>query len=209
MLEEPEPRGERRAVLRMPTSVRRVVVAFKTCRVGDPADFALDYASQVLGGGRSGRLFRRLVLESGLATHVTVYNETRLDPGLFWIAAELQDGADPVAVEAAIREELDLLMQKGITAIERRRALAQLRASFLFEEDTAMDQAMKLGRFEAQAVGGWKLLDTALETYENTSAREVRDAARAFLGPDRANWVFGEPDRPSPAKSPRRKGARK
>jgi len=190
---EAVPAGERRGVIEAPTSVRRIAIAFPTCRVGDPDDYVLDIVSQALGGGRPARLYRRLVLDSGMATYVSCYNETRQDPGLFWITAEVQDGVPTEKVETAIREELDRLAAEGLEEDELRRIRAQVRSSFQFEDETALDQAMKIGRFEASAQGGYKVLDNILDTYAAVDSARVQEVMQRYFRPNAARCVWSVP----------------
>ena len=73
----------------------------------------------------------------------------------------------------------------------------QLRSSYLFEEETVLDVAMRLGRFEATADRGYKLLADVLERYEATTSADVKEVTKRYLTPDRGNvvWVHGEPHR--------------
>ena len=65
-------------------------------------DFALDLVWAVLTGGKLGRLYRRLVVDGGLATSVSTNNDARVEGGAFWLYAEAVQGVAPEALEAAI-----------------------------------------------------------------------------------------------------------
>jgi zinc protease len=202
-LAEPPPRGERRAVQRFPGNLTRLAIAMPTCRMGEPDDFVFDVIAYVLSAGKSSRLQRRLVLEEELATDVSVYNEVRQDPGLFWIAVELIDGADPHAVERIVREELDRLASGGATAAELRRARTQLRAGYLFDEETVLDLAMKIGRFEAMTERGHRLLESVLDSYAAVTSQQIKEVAQRTFPADRCTVVWSIPPQ-TPAKRRRR-----
>lgn len=193
-LQEPEPRGERRATIRFPGGISRMALTVKTCRMGERDDFVLDVIAFVLASDKSSRLHRRLVLEEQLATTVSVYNDVKQDPGLLWVTMELQEGADPGAAERVLEEELERLMTRNVTAAELRRARTQLRASYMFEEETVLDLAMRIGRFEAMTREGWRLLDKVLDTYDSVTAGEVREVAARYLRPSRRNIVWSLPE---------------
>lgn len=193
-LQEPEPRGERRATIFFPGGISRMALTAKTCRMGERDDFVLDVIAFVLASGKSSRLHRRLVLEEQLATTVSVYNDVKQDPGLLWVTMELQEGADRRAAERVLEEELDRLMTRNVTAAELRRARTQLRASYMFEEETVLDVAMRIGRFEAMTRKGWRLLDDVLETYESITPKEIKEVAARYLHPRRRNVVWSLPD---------------
>lgn len=187
VLDEPGKLAERRIVIRDPGKITRICVACRTCKMGQPDDFVLDLISAVLGSGKSSRIYDRLVTRERLATSVSVGNETRLDPGLFWVAAELCPGVTPAKVESVIREEMLKLVDKGPSAAELRRARMQIRSAYLFEEETVLDTALRIARFEALAEGGHKLLNKVLPIYEAQGARQIRNVARRYFAPE--SWA--------------------
>jgi len=78
----------------------------------------MDIVSDVLGGGKNSRLYKRLVYTDRTATAVQAY------VGPFEIASQIQvvvtvkPGEDPVKVEKAIDEEIASLLAKGPTPAE-------------------------------------------------------------------------------------------
>ncbi|HVP14944.1 MAG TPA: pitrilysin family protein, partial [Terriglobales bacterium] len=74
-------------VLEDRVQVPRVYVAWHAPKAYAPDDAALDAAAEILGGGKSSRLYRRLVYELQIATNANAYqNGMRLD-GMFGIVA--------------------------------------------------------------------------------------------------------------------------
>ena len=194
-LSEPSPQGERRAVVHTPHAVARLCIAFPTARVGERDDYALDVLAHDLGIGKNSRLYRRLVLDDESVTDVSVINETRLDPGALFVLAELREGASLQKVEAAIREEIDALVREGVAKKDLQRIRTQIRAGFLFQDESALDYALKLARFEALTPGGYRTLDTVLPTYDSLQAEELKQAAARYLVPQRSVCVHAIPGR--------------
>jgi zinc protease len=214
-LDEPPPPGERRAVLRTPHSVTRMCIGFPTCRMGERDDYALDLLAHDLGNSRNSRLYRRLVLRDELVTEVNVMNETRQNPGSLLILCELRDGVVPATVEAAVREEVAALIADGVRRKDLERIRAQIRASFLFQDEAVLDLAMKLARFEAGTPDGYRTLATVLPTYESITPKELRAVAAKYFDFDRAAIVWAVPavagrhaaERRRPANDPRKPGS--
>ena len=202
-LQEPPQKGERRAVVRYPGEVARILIAARTCRMGEPDDFVLDVMANVLGGGKTSRLYRRLVQKDRLATGVSVSNETRQDPGMLWIAVEIVEGKDPAKAEAAVRDEVRRLMDAGPTVEELKRTRTQLRSAFLFDEETVLDLALKIGRFEALSPEGYKLLDRVLPTFAKVGTKEIKRATRTYLADDKLTVVWSLPERSAKGRSRR------
>ncbi len=205
-LTEPPPQGERRAELRTPHSVVRMCIGFPTCRMGDRDDYALDVLAHDLGNSKNSRLYRRLVLKDELVTDVSVLNETRQDPGAFFVLCELREGSSPARVEAAVREEIGKQIEEGVTKKDLDRIRTQIRASFLFQDEAVLDLAMKLCRFEAGTPGGFRTLEGVLPTYASLQNKELREVAAKYFDFRRAAIVWAMPAAGSvPANAPKRR----
>ena len=192
-LAEPAPIGERRAILRTPHSVTRLCFGFPTCRMGERDDYALDLLAHDLGNSKNSRLYRRLVLKDELVTDVNVMNETRQEPGALFLLCELRDGVQPAKVEAVVREEIEAQIREGVSKKDLARIRAQIKASFLFQDESVLDLAMKLGRFEAGTPGGYRTLGTVLKTYDSLTPQELRAAAARYFDFDRLAVVWALP----------------
>ncbi|MFM1870765.1 MAG: hypothetical protein RL398_187 [Planctomycetota bacterium] len=192
-LREPTPPGERRAELRTPHSVARLCVGFPTCRMGERDDYALDVLAHDLGNSKNSRLYKRLVLKEELVTDVSVINETRQDPGGFYVMAELLDGTDPQKVERIVREEIAALCKEGVPKKDLERIRTQIAASFLFQDEAVLDLAMKLARFEAGTPDGYRTLANVLPTYASLTTKELAATATKYLDFSRAAVVWAMP----------------
>lgn len=192
-LKEPVAQGERRAQLRTPHSVTRLCIGFPTCRMGERDDYALDVIAHDLGNSKNSRLYRRLVLKEELVTEVSVLNETRQDPGSLFVLCELRDGRNAGKVEKAIREEIANVIAEGVAKKDLQRIRAQIRASFLFQDESVLDMAMKLARFEAGTPDGFRTLATVLPTYDSLTQKELREVAARYLDFHRAAIVWAIP----------------
>ena len=193
VLAEPAPVGHRRASIRCPGETFRMTVAVRTCRMGEPDDFVLDVLSVALAGGKSSRLYQRMVSQLQIVTDVSTYNEPRLDPGAFWFTFELCEDVEFAEVEECLQEEIQKVQEGGLDEDEIRRARTQLESAFLFEEETALDSAMKIGRWEAQCVGGYKRLADVDELYGAVDSVAVQAVVERYFSPDTWNVVHSLP----------------
>lgn len=193
VLAEPPQTGERRAVLRTPHNVTRLCLGFATCRAGEPDDFAIDVLAHELGGSKNSRLYKRLVMKDQLVSEVSVFHESRLDPGALFVLAELRDGIAPAKVEAAVREEIAALVQEGVAKKDFARIRAQIRASFLFQDEAVLDLALKLARFQALTPEGWRTLGKVLPAYDALTNKQLVATAAKYLQFDRSAWVWAIP----------------
>lgn len=92
--------------------------------------------AQVLGGGKTSRLYKSLVTEQKLASGVSVdYNGFARGPGEFSIDIAPEQGIDPAKIEEATDKELEKFLSGGVTEEEMARAKILLKAETIFARD--------------------------------------------------------------------------
>lgn len=95
-----------------------------------PEEPLLDLASRVLGGGKTSRLYQRLVVKEQLATSATAGDDTSEIGGQFDVTLTARPGADVAKMERIADEELRALMKSGPTDEELRLAKTTILADF-------------------------------------------------------------------------------
>ena len=119
------------AVLEDRVQLPRVYDAWHTVKAFADDDATLDVVADVLAGGRSSRLYRRLVYELQIATDVAAFQDgTRID-GKFEIFATARPGHELGELQRVVDEELRKLADQGPTAREVERARNTFEAQFL------------------------------------------------------------------------------
>ncbi|HVS19571.1 MAG TPA: pitrilysin family protein [Planctomycetota bacterium] len=197
------PLGEQRVAMTWDDQGRRLIMAWPSGAVGSDDDWALDVISSVLSGGRSARLYRRLVLEQGLATSVSTHNDARIEGGVFWVFAECAQGVEPAALEAAIEAELELLCTHKVPTRELARVRSMLAASDAQDGETVTDLAEDLGEFAVDA--DWRMSVDGLERLLAVSADDLRNGARRVLALERRVVGWCTPLEPTAARRPARR----
>ncbi|WP_414655966.1 M16 family metallopeptidase [Frateuria sp.] len=91
----------------------------------------LQLAAAVLGGGKTSRLYQRLVYRDKLADDVSVDIEQHVLASLFELQVDVKKGADPAKVEAAVADEWAKFLKDGPTADELERVKTTIRAAFV------------------------------------------------------------------------------
>ncbi len=125
----------------------------------------LQLAAQVLGGGKTSRLYERLVYRDRSADDVSISVMPFELASLFVLQVDVKQGVDPAKVEAAIAEEWQRFLDKGPTADELERARISTRAAFL----KALE---KVGGF-----GGKAVILAQGQVYQDDPAAYQRDLA--------------------------------
>ncbi len=147
----------------------------------------------MLGDGVNARLYQALV-ERGLATSVTAENYTLRDPYPLLVGATCAPGKSNAEVEAALKEALAAVADKGISAAELRRAQQQIEVTIVRSRDGPYNVASAMG--EAVASADWKWFLTYVDRIKAVSADDVRRVAATYLVPDHATVGWFVPAAP-------------
>jgi predicted Zn-dependent peptidase len=91
----------------------------------------LGLVGEILGGGKTSRLYERLVYRERLADTVSAGLSPFEIAGLFSVSADVKQGVPIASVETAIEEELRRFVEKGPTPEELARAQTAIRAQFI------------------------------------------------------------------------------
>jgi len=100
-------------------------------QLGTDDAIQLDLASTVLGGGKTSRLYQRLVYQDKLVDDVSASISPFALASQFQIQADIKEGVDQAKVEAVIAEEVKKFLADGPTADELERAKIGNRAGFV------------------------------------------------------------------------------
>ncbi len=152
---EPPQRGERRIVVNFDAEPR-VMIGWRAVP-GLHADApALTMLASVLTGGRTTRLYRRLIVEDRSAIHVaaSLGPGTRY-PGLFTISAVPRAPHTTEEIEAAIHDEIRRLQRTPPDSAVLARIRNQLRAGEFRRLQSNLELAMQISESEA-ALGDWR-----------------------------------------------------
>jgi predicted Zn-dependent peptidase len=185
---EPPQRAEKRIIMEDP-SQPILLIGYHKGDINDPDNAVHEAISDILGGGRSSRLYRALVKEKKLALAVGAITELgQKYPGLFLFYAVPNKGKTNAECEAAIYEELERLKKEPVTAAELEGVKARAKASFLDQIDSNMGLAMALAQSE-NLEGSWRELFGSLGEIDKVTAADIqRVAATTFV---RSNRTVG------------------
>ena len=158
----------------------RVYNAWHSVRSYASDDAALDVLASVLAGGRSSRLYRRLVYELQIATQVAAYHDALKMDGSFRLFSTARPGHDLNELQREIDGQIRLLADSGITERELQRVKNQIEAGFLGRMETVLGKADQLNAYQ-YFVGTPDWFQQDLERYRAVSAADVQRVARQYI----------------------------
>jgi zinc protease len=108
--------------------------------IGDPDSEALQVGTQILGGGRTSRLYRELV-EPGTAVSAYAYSMESEARGMIGVSASPGSGVTVAQIEKAALAVTDKFLKEGPTAEEMTRAKKMIAAEEIFARDNQAGMA--------------------------------------------------------------------
>ena len=187
LIAEPEQDGERRIVVSREGTTGYLKVGYHAPAVADAEFFPMLVLDAVLTGAkgvnlwasfrtpppqRSARLYRALV-DTGLASAVGGGLVPTADPFLYTVSVTAASGTPLVRLEEATLAAVDDVRVAGITDAELKKAVHQLRARLVFENDSITNIAHQLGYFDM--VDSWR---TVASLESRIAAVTVEQVAR-------------------------------
>ena len=190
---EPAQLGIKRFTVKAPAELPLLLMAYHAPAVQDAqkdtVPYALEVLAGVLDGNQSARLNKALVRDKQLASSAGAgYDSTSRGPALFTLEGTPSAGVSVAELEAALREQIALLVRDGVSPQELARVKAQVTASEVYKRDSLFYQAMQIGQLESTGFS-YKTIDVMLAKIEAVTAQQVQDAARDILKDD--NLIVG------------------
>ncbi|MGN6484813.1 MAG: M16 family metallopeptidase, partial [Thermomicrobiales bacterium] len=195
---EPPQRGERRVTVRKASPAAYLMMAYRIPEARHPDIPALMVADALLSGakamgmgggggmGRSSRLYKALV-STGLARSASSGTSMHLDPHLWTFSATALPGVEPERIEAAFEAEIARLQADLAGEEEFVKARKQIRAQYVYANESVTSQAFWLGQMEI--VDRAARVDDLADEFAAVTPEDVRRVARQYLVP--ANRVVG------------------
>lgn len=187
---EPPPRAARRVTVADPRvqqpSLRRGWLT-PSYLSGDTGEvLALEAVSELLGGGSTSRLYRRLCAEQDLASGASAYMmASMVDRGALQVSVSPRPGVSMAALEDGLDAALAAFLADGPSELELARVKTRLVADTIFARDSQSSLARIFGA--ALAVG--ESVEDVLawpDRIEAVTREAVVAAARLYLRPDRS-----------------------
>lgn len=181
------PAEDVKLVLEDRVELPRLYMAWHSPALFADGDAELDLVAEVLSSGKTSRLYRALVYEQRIATEVAASQNSREAGSFFQIVATAAPGRTLAEIERAIVKELANLIDKGPTAPELERCLAQAEAHFLFRLQTVGGFGGKSDQLNAYNtfLGDPGYFEQDLRRYRSATSTLLRQAAAKHLPPAR------------------------
>jgi len=196
----PKITAERRQTVQVRVQLPRVTMSWLTPAIFKPGDADADMSAQILGGGRSSRLYKKLVYEKQIAQNVSAQQQSLMLGSIFQIEATARPGHTAEELEKAIDEELAAFRSTPPTAEELERARNTIETSIIGGLE-------RLGGFGGIAdrlnsynhyLKNPNYLAQDIDRYRTVTAASVLAFAKSNLDPTTRGVVYAVPGTPAP-----------
>ncbi len=180
--------GERRLLLEDRVELPRLYISWHSPAMFAPGDADLDLVADLLGNGKTSRLYRRLVYDRRVATDIGAFQNSRELTSFFQVVVTAAPGRTLGEIESAVSEEIARLAQEGPSATEVERGTAQAEAHFVYRLQTVGGFGGKSDQLNAYNVfiGDPAYFNRDLERFRSADARSLQRATQTWLAsPDR------------------------
>ncbi len=172
-----------------------IYMAFHICDRHDPDHHVVDLINEVLGGGDSGRLFRRLVIDRPLFSSLSCSLSDNYDEGLFILNGSIQEGVDIKAAEQAVWEELYRLTQEQVSQQELEKVKHKIESSIIYSEIGLGTRAFYLAYFEW--LGDVEEINTEIHKYLSITTEDLQRVAKDIFKRENCSTIYYLPEKKS------------
>jgi zinc protease len=197
-LEVPDPppkvrqKKERRLEMSWPTPSEKLSVAWHAPPHTDPDHAVLEVIDEILTGGRSARLRRRLIEELEIASELRGGISGLRYGGLFEIWVSMREGRPASRALEVVDEEIRRLIEAPVGEAELEKIKNRMELFFLSEIETTSGKASQLGFGDAVADDPTHAFVRRAEL-ARVSAADVHRVASSVLVPSRRSIVHVSP----------------
>lgn len=154
----------------------------------DKAYYFADIITEILGNGKSSRLYQQLVKEKHLFSQISCYHTGSLDPGLLVITGKLIKGVSLDEANDAIEAELSHLMSKGFSEPELEKAKNKIESAITFEDMSLLAKANNLAFYEL--LGDASLMNQEMGKYREAKNSDIQAYICEVFRPENSNTLF-------------------
>ena len=182
---EPAQMEARREITEANVPLDAIYMAFHMPGRLDIDYHAVDLLSEILGRGKTSRLYQNLVKEKNIFNSINAYLTGSIDPGLLVISGKIKNGISPDAAEAEVNDIIEELVNNGINREELQKVKNQAFTSLAFQDVEILNRAMNLAIFSN--LGDPSLVNKEKAKIESVDIDNILWAAKKIFNKNNRN----------------------
>jgi zinc protease len=150
--------------------------------------YAADLLSDILGRGKSSRLYNALVKEQKIFNSISASLTGSLEPGLFIIQGKLNEGVSLAEADAAVEAITAEIQQQVVAEQELTKVKNQSEASIVFSEIELLNRAMNLAY--SKLLGDANFVNEEGAHIQAVTQDDILKIARQVLRPENCSTLY-------------------
>ena len=188
-IREPRRSGEVRDTVFGKDALPMVVQAYPIPEQGSDDFYAVAVLNQLLSGGESSRLNKRVVDADQTALYCGAFNFSLEDPGLTLAYALVNMGVDPKTVETAINDEVQRLQTTAVDERELQKVKNQIETEFVTANSSVAGIAESLANYHMY-FGDAELINTEVDRYLAVTPADIQRVAKTYYTPEQRVTLY-------------------
>jgi zinc protease len=189
--------GEKRIPMEAKVNLPNESITYHTVAAFQPCDTELDLLAEILAGGKTSRLYKRLVYDLKIAQSVRANHYSQLHAGEFHLSFTPLAGRNLAEIEKVVDEELEKIRTQPVEARELERVKNQTRAGFFRSLEPLQGRASRLLNYALYA-GDPGYIAKDLARYQAADAPSLQQCAAKFLRKDARLVITVDPNPQAP-----------
>ena len=165
-----------------------IVMAYHIPARTDKGYYVADLISDILGAGKSSRLYNALVKKNPMFSELDAYLSGDIDEGLLLIEGKLLPGINMDEAELAITQELNKLKTTDVEDLELQKVKNKSETNILFNDVGSLNKAMKLAY--AFVLGDIELVNKEAEHYLSVNQIDVKALAKEIFDLNNCSTLY-------------------
>ena len=164
---------------------------YKTYHMGgklSPDFYATDLLSDILGRGKSSRLYESLVQQKKMFSSLNAYIMSSVDPGLLVIDGKLSKGVSLTEGNEAVSELIASIVQEKFSDTELKKVKNQAESTLVFGEVEVLNRAMNLAY--AAMLGDPEIVNKEPANIQKVTTEDLSRIAKTVLKAENCSTLF-------------------
>lgn len=186
--QEPKQVAPQKETLTADVPLDVVVKAYHCCKRMHKDYYTTDLLCDIIGTGRSSRLYNSLVKGKKLFSELDCYLTGDIETGLFIIEGKAITGVNIYDAEQAIITEVERLITDGIKVDELQKVKNKAETHIKFNDLGVLNKAMKLAYCEV--LGDVNLINTEVDQYTSIVNDDIIKVAAEILNENNCSTLY-------------------
>ncbi len=165
-----------------------IVMAYHIPARTDKGYYVADLISDILGAGKSARLYNALVKKNPIFSELDAYLSGDIDEGLLLVEGKLLPGVNMEDAEIAITQELNKLKTTDVEELELQKVKNKSETNILFNDVGSLNKAMKLAY--AFVLGDIELVNKEAEHYLSVNQSDIKALAQEIFDINNCSTLY-------------------